>query len=255
MLRRLAYILLIILAGCTASRETAPPPKETRPQPAVRRSPEIVIKIASLDVSSRPVEPDKIARLASILRADTVDIVSLQGVTRYPDLVTRTDIVEELSSRAGMRAVFGETINLSGRQGGNAILSVFPIMSNENTHYSGMGGSDFEAALQAVIDCGIETLVMVSTRLPDRPTLADQSVAVNALSAFNNLYINHPIILSGNLPRSDALRAIASYNDARPVLPEYAPRIWYSKNGLKLLGVKSQNSDFGPLVEARFGIH
>jgi endonuclease/exonuclease/phosphatase family metal-dependent hydrolase len=260
MFRRVSPLLLLslLLLGCPPSKEagrTAAP----SPLPAPRRpaAPDLILRVASLNLAlhTRRIEREDIERFAALLRKDSVDILSLQGVTRYPGVTTRADVLDELSARAEMRSVFGETISVSGRQSGNAVFSVYAIQSSQNTPYAGSAGANFESALQAVVDCGVRPVVVVSTLLPERATLDEQSTSAHALSTFHSLYIGSPVIVAGNLPRSDGLRAIASYQEVPGVRMEEAPRIWYSGDpALSFIRSRTENSVFGPLVIAQFGL-
>lgn len=252
----LFFLLAILLTGCPPSKETK---KEENPPPASIKpnEPEIIIKVACLNLGrfNKRIEADDVDRFATIILRDTVDILILHGITRYPDLPDRVDVVEELANRAAMRKVFGETITVTGRQGGNAVFSTYPIVSNENLHYANLHSGNFEAALQAMIDCGAAQIVVIGTQLPENAMIDDQSVVAGTLSSFNNLYINHPIIIGGNLPRTEAMRTVASYNDARPGKNDDAPRIWYSNDGsIRPVSARAERTNFGPMTVVNFGI-
>ena len=79
-----ALILLISLfcAGCPSPREAVKekPPSAAKKPPA----PETIIKVASLNLAryKRRIEAENVDRFASILRRDTIDILTLQGITR-----------------------------------------------------------------------------------------------------------------------------------------------------------------------------
>jgi len=252
----LLFMLGVFFVGCPSSKETK---KEGTPLPAEAKpyEPEIIIKVASLNLEryNKRIEAEDVDHFASIIMRDTVDILILPGISRYPDLPERVDVVEELADRTAMRKAFGETITISGRQCGNAIFSAYPIVSNENSHYDNLHSRNFEAALQTIIDCGASQLVVISTELPDDAMIEDQSVIAGTLSSFNNFYINHPIIIGGNLPRTEAMRSIASYNDARPGSTDNAPRIWYSNDGsIRPISAKAERTNFGPMTVVNFGI-
>lgn len=251
------FILSLLIAGCPPPQQTQ---REEKPVPATLKkppTPEIIIRVGSLDLSrySKRIETSDVSSFAQKIRRDSIDIVTLQGVTRYPGVTTRADIVDELAARAEMRRAFGETIALSGRQSGNAVFSAYPIRSSENTHYDGIHSTNFESALQAIVDCGVRDVVVISTELPDRASLEDQSTITNTLGTFNNFYINHPIIISGNLPKSGGLKAMASFDEARPVRNDDLPSMWFSTNGsLKLISTKIEPTVFGEMVVVQFGV-
>jgi len=249
--------LMLMITGCPSSHETVKEKPVSR-APRMAAGPETIIKVASLNLAkySRRIEADDVDRFASILRRDTIDILALEGITRYPDLVSRVDVVDELALRAELRTAFGETITISGRQGGNAVLSAYPIVSNQNTHYTGLHANDFEAALQAVVDCGTAQVVVVSTGIPENAAIQDQSAVALTLNSLRNLYVNNPMIISGNLPRADALRDISTYDDATPAKMDDTPRVWYSIGGaIKPIRVRSERTNFGPMVVALFGLY
>ena len=172
-LTALLAVTALLVIGCSSTKEVKkeelPPPPP--PTPVVKKAtdPDITFKIASIDLGklARRLELKDIDGLAGELKKQRIDILTLQGVSRYPQVATRIDIIDSLSSRTDMRKIFGETIELSGRQTGNAILCSYPVRSNENTHYDGLHSDNFEAALQGVIDCGARDVIIVSTGLPD----------------------------------------------------------------------------------------
>jgi hypothetical protein len=262
MLKRAFFFLLVALvgAGCPSTREVPKKrPEQPLAAPAMKKppAPGIIVRFASLDISKFPrkIEAPDIERLAAALWKDTVEIFALQGITRYPELKNRIDILQELAARAEMRSTFGETIFLSGHLGGNAVFSSFPIRSSENTHYDRIRSTNFEAALQALIDCGMRDVLVVSTQIPEKASDEDQSICSSTLASFSNLYFNNPVIIAGNLPRAEAVRAMAQYNEPPGTKPADAPRIWFSGDGsLKLLGIRYENTALGRMAVAEFGI-
>ena len=222
------------------------PPKPAAKKPA---SPEIELNVASINLSklAKRIEAEDIRQFAQDLRKENIDILAVEGVSRYPGVETRTDVVDELSRQAGLRNTFGETITLSGRQSGNAIFSAFPILSSQNTPYDRIASTNFEAALQAVIDCGARELVVISTLLPERASANDLNVCADMLSSLAVTYVNRPMIIAGNLPRSDVLHKAANFNASQ--------QFWYSTDGsLKLGEQHTLRTGLGPLSVARFAV-
>ncbi len=245
------------LSGCPATekvRKEAPSPPPSANKPA---EPGIVIRFASLNLAkyTKRIEKTDLHQFSDVLKKEKIDVLAVQGISRYPGVTSRIDLVDELSFDAEMRNVFGETIDLSGRQNGNAIFSAYPIRSSENSHYDGIRSSNFESALQAVIDCGARDVVFVSTLLPEKASTEDVATCVNRLSEFPVYYINNPVIIGGNLPQSDVLRTIARFDATRPVKEDDGPRVWFANDGsLKLLGQSVAHTQFGPLMIAEFGV-
>ncbi len=251
-------LFILLMAGCPSTRESrkAEEPAPAAPAAKKPRSPDIVIQVASLDLSklTKKIERRDLDTFAALLRHEMIDVLCMQGITRYPGLSSRVDPVDGLAAGAEMRVVFGETISISGQQHGNAVFSTYPIRSSENTHYDGIRSSNFESALQAIIDCGIRDAVFVSTQLPTA-TPGDQAACVSTLGTFNDLYINKPIVISGNLPASAGVSAVAAYDPLQGSRPKDAPEIWYSNNGsLKPLGMRVEKTPLGPLLILPLGI-
>ncbi len=248
----LVILLTVALAGCPKPEvaEKAPPPKRA---PAVeKKSPAaaITFELGVLDLGMHKgrIERTDIEKLAAVVRREKIDVLAVQGIARYPGVSTRVDFVDAFSAAAEMRQAFGETADINGRVGGNAIFSIFPIRSSTTTHYTETQGVGFESALQAIVDCGARDVVVVSTRLPDHP---DVAVETDAMTVYTNLwstYVGRPVILCGNLPHSAVMQPPAAYADASLHKGDL-PRIWYTHDGaLKVSGAKSEPSGLGPIV-------
>jgi len=247
-------LLALFLLGCPSAKETkkeeAPPPAPAKPV-----APDIVIQVGSLDLAklSKRIETSDIEQLTTVLKRDKVDILTIQGITRYPGLKVRLDVVDELARQSGMRQAFGENLSLNGRQTGNAVFSIYPIQSSVNTTYNGIESMNFESAFQTIIDCGVRSVVVVATRLPDKASADDQTMCVDQLNAFNTLYPDNPILIAGNLPGSGDAKNIAFFDEAR--MKGQSPAIWFSRGqSLKLTHVKTENTPLGPIIVAEFGI-
>lgn len=148
-------LFLFLVVGCA-----------TVPERASRST----IRVGSLDISSISgrLEKKSVEDLARLLIKEGVEIVAVQGITRYPGVRTRVDFVDELALKADMRHAFGEVMNLSGRQTGNAVFSVFPILTSKNQPIDGLASSEFAAAVHALIDGGLVEINVVSARLPEK---------------------------------------------------------------------------------------
>jgi endonuclease/exonuclease/phosphatase family metal-dependent hydrolase len=250
--------LSIVFAGCSSTRQTKKEEPSNTHLAKKMRLPAVSVRIASIDLGhyAKRISLEDVRRFGLLFEQDSVDILTIQGITRYPDLHERVDVVDELTRIASVHRAFGETMTLSGRQSGNAVFSTYPIKSSENTHYDNLHSTGMEAALQAIIDCGVRDIVVISTRLPQRASTADQTSAVMRLGSFSNFYINHPIVVTGNLPKSNELRALAAFNDVHSLPSGKALRVWYSKNGtLEFQQTKVEDTVLGSLVIVQFGIY
>jgi hypothetical protein len=253
----LLIILIVLLSGCPAppvvQKEPVPAPPVGKKPPA----PELNFVFGSIDLAGfrGRVEQTDITQLARTVQQEKIDILSVEGIIRYPGVATRTDFVDRFAEAAGMRTAFGETATLNSRQGGNAVFSVFPIRTSENTHYTEMQGLGFEAAMQAVIDCGLRDVVIVSTHLPEKPTVDQETSAMETFSAFTSSYANHPLIISGNLPHTGVMEPPAAYMSL-PVKQTDIPALWHTRDSsLTVMRWKTEKTVFGQLLIVQFGLH
>ncbi len=245
---------LALLGGCGAPT--------TENISVTPKPPALTFEVASLSLSGYQKKTEKrdIDRLSTLLKKEQVDILSVQGITRYPGLSSRADFVHELAARAEMRYSFGEMYNNSGRQDGNAIFSVFPQRNNHNDSFDGIKSADFEAALQSSIDGGVKDIVVVSTVLPPKASEADQSACLGLIAKKSVAQAGQPVILTGNLPSSRNILAQQPYaavvdSTREGKNPKQTSRIWFSSDGtLKLMGTRTLETAFGPMVIAKFGL-
>jgi hypothetical protein len=253
----LLSVLFILLEGCPGppvvrQQPAPPPPAEKKPA-----APEMNFVYGSIDLAGfhRRIESADIAQFVRTVQKEKIDIISVEGILRYPGVATRTDFVDKFSEMAGMRSAFGETALLNGRQGGNAVFSVFPISTTQNSHYTEMEGLGFEAALQAVIDCGLRDVVIVSTHLPLQPTADQETSALETFSGFLSLYPNDPVIISGNLPHVAVMTPPAAYVSLHAGDAD-VPALWHTRDSsLTVMQSTTETTVFGPLLIVQFGLH
>jgi endonuclease/exonuclease/phosphatase family metal-dependent hydrolase len=239
------------LSSCTT------PPKTEKE--AVPKKPEITIQIASINLANlnKRIERSNIIELVKILKSEQVDILAVQGISRYPGVASRVDFVNELSAKIDWRNVFGEMLNISGRQTGNAIFSVYPILSHQNFSWEQVVSSSFDAVLQATVDAGARPLTVVSTQLPPKATANERAQCLKLIAAMNPDTANQFTIVAGNLPSEDIIHTTNLFTEVSS--PEFAKstisRIWYSTNtSLQLFASRSVETELGTLVIAQFGL-
>jgi hypothetical protein len=249
-------LALLLITGCSA-----PTTNKTTLNTAPRE-PDITLQVASLNLSefNKRFGKNEIGKFAKFLKNNQVDVLSVQGITRYPGLESRVDFVKELVAKTDMRYTFGEMYNSAGRQDGNAIFSSFPQRNNHNDAFDGVKSADFEAALQSSVDGGVKDVIVVSTVLPPKASEADQFACMNIIAKKSVALPNQPMIVTGNLPISESIREKGAYEDAaesakRANEKNLHTRIWFTKDGsLKLLGTRTVETEFGPMVIAQFGL-
>jgi endonuclease/exonuclease/phosphatase family metal-dependent hydrolase len=235
---------------------TTPPKAEKE---ALAKKPEITIQIASINLANlnKRIEQNNINELIKILKSEQIEIFAVQGISRYPGIATRVDLINELSAKTDWRNVFGEMLNISGRQTGNAIFSIYPILSHQNFSWDKVISTSFEAALQATVDAGAHHLTVVSTQLPLKATTSEQAQCSKLIATLNPDTTNQLTIVAGNMPTDEIIRTTNAF--AEVPLHESAKgtksRIWYSaSSSLQLLTSRSRETELGTLVIAQFGL-
>ncbi|MGB2868416.1 MAG: hypothetical protein WBD36_08195 [Bacteroidota bacterium] len=239
--------------------ETCSTPPQTQKEEVVAK-PELTFNIGSVNLSNfgKRMEKKDVVAFAKTLKKEQVEVLAVQGITRYPSVPTRVDFVSELSTQADMRSAFGEMMNNSGRQTGNAVFSTYPIRSNTSKSFD-VKSATFEAVLQAVVDGGVRDILILSAQFPPKASADDQSLCVKSIVALNAPYEKkNPVIVAGNLPSSGSLRALGSFDDVEQMIGEggKAPsRVWYASQGiLKALSAHTTETDMGTMVVVQFGL-
>jgi endonuclease/exonuclease/phosphatase family metal-dependent hydrolase len=247
----LLTVVILYLCSCTT------PPKAEKG--ATPKKPEITIQIASINLANlnKRIGRNNIIELVKILKNEQVDIFAVQGISRYPGIAARVDFVNELSAKTDWRNVFGEMLNISGRQTGNAIFSVYPILSHQNISWNRVISASFDAALLATIDAGVRPLMIVSTQLPPKASAHGQARCLKMIASMNPDTTDQLTIVAGNMPTDEIIRTTNSFAEV-PSL-EFAkratPRIWYSANkSIQLFASRSVETELGTLVIAQFGL-
>lgn len=251
----LIYLFITILIfGCQPPKPIVKEEPPT-PPPAIKEIiPDMIIKFATIDISKfgKRIELSDIQKFARQLKNDSIDILTMQGITRYPDIKTRVDIVEDLAKETEMRKSFGETINLGGRQSGNSVFSVYPIRSSDNLQFEKIKSTGFEAAMQTIIDCGAQNIVVVSTHITEKASKDDLESIISSLKQLPETFQSYPIIISGNLNSDKLLDKFSAVDNG---LINGSTGVWFSTNGtLKIIDQQDKLSIFGKMTTAVLAI-
>jgi hypothetical protein len=245
----LSCVLLVLFYGCPS---VTPPKTET--SPAVSLKPEMTLQVATLNLASvnKRIERKDIARFAKLLKQEQVEVLTVQNITRYPGLTTRTDFVTELSKQTDWRNVFGEMANANGKQTGNAVFSFYPILSHRVQLFDGVKSALFESAVWATIDAGTRSVMMVSAALPQKASIEDQKKCISILSTLNSSDTKQFMILGGNLPPDKAVRTAAGFQEAALTEQPATTRLWYSNDErVKMLNTHTVETDLGTIIVAQ----
>ena len=245
------------MVGCSA------PPQTTRELPAASLQPKLAttVRIASIDLFNlkRRLERKDIERFADIVKKEQIEVRAVQGISRYPNVKTRIAFVDEFSSKADMRRAFGETVDMSGQQRGNAVFSVYPIHWSNKKEFD-VPTAFFKSALQVSIDAGVRDMIIVSARLPEKVAGKDLATCVQTISELRTK-IDLPFVVAGNLPAQGKLRSAELFADVQTALPPDAAktmtsRVWYAPGDLfRLQNARTVKTDLGTVTIAEFGLY
>jgi len=221
----------------------------------------MTVRMASIDLSSygKRIEKKDIERLSAALKREQIEILAVQGIARYPNVKTRVDFVNELAAQMDMRHAFGESIDISGRQQGNAVFSVYPIRSNQKKEYD-VPSAFYESALQVSIDAGVRDVVVVSTRLPAKATAPELTKCVQTIAGLQKTP-DGPFIVTGNLPALKKSGQPEVFTDIQSSLPDgsgklLTSRLWYMQGDLfRVVSARAVKTDLGTLTVAEFGLY
>jgi hypothetical protein len=250
---------ILLLAGCSAAprsiRTNSPERLTSQPKLAM------TVRVACIDLSSfgKRIEKKDIERFSASLKREQIDILAVQGISRYPNVKRRIDFVDELAAQMDMRHAFGESIDMSGRQKGNAVFSIYPIRSRQDASYD-VPSAFYESALGVSIDAGVRDVAVVSTRLPDRATGRELGVCVQTIAGLQKTP-DTPFIVTGNLPLLRKGRDPETFADIQSSLPEgsgklLSSRLWYAQGALfRLSTARVVKTDLGTLTVAVFGMY
>jgi endonuclease/exonuclease/phosphatase family metal-dependent hydrolase len=245
------FLSVLIFLGC--------PPASLKNEKEITRKPDIILQIANLYLGefNKRIEQKHILELVRVLKREQVEMLAVQGIRRYPGVSTRVDFVDELSAKTDWRNAFGEMMNISGRQTGNAVFSFYPILSHHNQTFDQVNPADYEAALQTTIDAGVRSLAVISVQMPPKATMEEQTQCMKLMMAHNLGSSNQPTIVMGNLPSMESFRT--SYSMIEVPQSEYAkgktPNIWYSSNAsLQYYTTRIVETELGKLIIVHMGL-
>ena len=137
-------------------------------------------------------------RIAEVIRSQKADIVALQEVDRGVERTARRDLISELAALTGMNNAFGKNIDYQGGDYGNAILSRFPIVKEQNHHYKMLRPGEQRGLLQVVLQVEGKRLLFMNTHLDYRPDDAERLSNIDEIAGILAQYKGLPAILCGD---------------------------------------------------------
>ena len=250
--------LVALLASCSGPSQAT---KDDGSVPASRPALASSIRIASIDLFSlkRRIEKKDIDRFAEVVKREQIEILAVQGITRYPNVKTRVDFVDEFSARADMRRAFGESIDMSGQQRVNAVFSIYPIQWSNKKEFD-VPSAFYETALQVSIDAGVRDVMIVSSRVPEKAAGKDLSACIETILGLRSKG-DMPFIATGNLPVVRTIKGAEMLSDVRSALPAEGAnlaisQVWHSEGDLfKLLAARTVKTELGTMTVSEFGLY
>jgi endonuclease/exonuclease/phosphatase family metal-dependent hydrolase len=242
------FLLLLGIVACT------PPPTREIEQPKPP-TPEITFRIATLDMAQQKKRLEKrdVEQLANILMNEHIDVLTVQNVVRYPGLQSRIDFVTELARASDLRFAFGEMSNVGGKQMGNAIFSIYPIISHHTITFETVASSSFEGGLTTTIDIGATPLNVISAQLPPKLIQQKKLQCLSMLLPQSKDTSIVPHIITGNLLSVEQLAQQFSSTPVGENRNNSLPQIWKAlQDDFKQGEVKTLSTSISTLVIVDF---
>ena len=219
--------------------------------------------------SGRDLQRDlNIDHAASVIRALHPDFVSLNEVRSHTRDVGDVNQAWELGRLSGYYPVFGRSIDVSGGEYGNALLTRLPLLESEVVHIpdpertSDSEYYEHRSVLRAVLDAAGQPITVLVSHFGLMPEEARSAVAT-VLDIIAHTHM--PVILLGDFnlrpndeilrPLMDALHDTADGREAPKSFPSDRPKekidYIFVSHDIRVLSLKSKNtqmSDHRPLI-------
>ena len=140
-------------------------------------------------------------RIARVIRSVRPDLVALQEVDKEAKRSKSIDQPAELARLTKMNVVFDANIELQGGHYGNAVLSRFPIIRQQNHLLPNIDDGEQRGLIEAEIQIPgqKDALVLLATHLDHRPDDRERQASAEVI---NKLIAKHPqrsMLLAGDL--------------------------------------------------------
>lgn len=137
-------------------------------------------------------------RIAALIRRERADIVALQEVDRGVARTQQRDLAAELSELTGLTVLFAKNIDHQGGAYGNALLTRFPVLEHQNTHYRMWLSKEQRGLQQALIRVGGKPLLILNTHLDFQKDDRERVEHVDAILAAARRHPKVPAIVCGD---------------------------------------------------------
>jgi len=139
-----------------------------------------------------------LARIADLIRREQADIVALQEVDRGVQRTARRDLIGELAALTKMDYAFGKNIDYQGGDYGNAALTRFPIVKQQNHHYKMLRPGEQRGLLQLVLKIEDKELLLLNTHIDFRQDDSERLMNVAEINEILKQYARLPVIICGD---------------------------------------------------------
>lgn len=246
----LSLLLILFFHNCGMPPRVE---KEDKIEPA------IVIKIGSIYIGNLNKRPTKehAEKLVSIIKREKIEAFAIQDLTRYPDVSTRVDLLNELDKRLDYRKVIGEMENINGKQVVNVVFSYYPIISYYNQSFETIKSALFESALLVEIDAGLRSITLASTKLPNKANITDKERCIEMMMESDASKRSSFFIIAGNLPSLHMIKTQVPFKEVAPVKhsEKSASKMWHRiSEKFKLLNSYELETELGYIIIAEIGI-
>jgi endonuclease/exonuclease/phosphatase family metal-dependent hydrolase len=137
-------------------------------------------------------------RIAEVILGQKADIVALQEIDRAVERTARRDLIAELAALTGMNYAFGKNIDYQGGDYGNAVLSRYQIVKQQNHHYKMLRPGEQRGLLQVVLKVEGKRLLLLNTHLDHRRDDAERLANIDEIKQILGQYKGLPVILCGD---------------------------------------------------------
>ncbi|MEW4487235.1 endonuclease/exonuclease/phosphatase family protein [Thalassoglobus sp. JC818] len=173
------------------------------------------------------------SRIANIIRSSNADLVALQEVDRKTTRVDGRDLLAEIATETKLHFAFGKSIEFSGGEYGNAILSRWPIENHQTALLPRL--NDGEQRSMLIADVAIEGkesgITFVSTHLDHRSDDAERFLSVEQINSHFEKSNKTPILLAGDFNDTTSSRSVKELlkkwkmtnTDVLPTIPSRKP--------------------------------
>jgi len=174
-----------------------------------------------------------VERIARVINQSQPDLVALQEVDQRVKRTERIDQPKVLARLTKMQVVFGANIDLQGGHYGNAVLSRYPILNNQNHPLPNFDRGEQRGLLETHINVpGLsKPLIFLATHLDHRPDDQERVASATAINSLLKKHKQYPAILAGDfndVRGSETLQELEkqwthTVDKSRPTVPVREP--------------------------------